>query len=193
MNNVLKILVILSLSFISFSCSKNEVKKDSKELYGDLSDLPEWVLSPKSDQGVTAVGIASPSRGGIKFQIPKAELDGKANIASIIQSKISRITKNSLRSAQVNDSDDVEDFFSQATKSVIKDLPLSGVKRINTFMAKDGTLYVQMLLTNEDYSKFIENSQKTFDSLLNKSDLARNNIDKAKQASDELFEELENE
>ncbi len=193
MKIILNIITIISILFLSFSCAKKNETPKVQDLSGDLSNLPSWVLSPESDQGVTAVGIAAPSRGGIQFQIPKAELDGKANIASIIQSKVSRITKNSLRSAGVNDNEDVEDFFAQATKEVVKDLPLSGIKRINTYRSKDGTLYVQMLLTNKDYTSFIENGQNTFEAMLQKSNIGQGNINKTEAATKALFDELENE
>ncbi len=191
-NKLIKIASIIAISF-SFACAK----KDSSEIInankGDLSDLPAWVLDPKIDDGIAAVGIASPSRGGIKFQIPKAELDAKANIAATIQSEISRITKDSLRSAKVNENDDVEEFFAQATKEVVKNLPLSGVKRLNIFKADDGTLYVHMVLRNEDYSKFLENSQKTYEARLAKTNMARENINKSEEATKDLFNELEQE
>ena len=176
---------------LSFACAK---KEGAPVVKGEgLSNLPAWVVDPSIKDGVGAVGIASPSKGGIKFQLPKAELDAKANIATAIQSQITRITKDSLRSAKVNDSDDVEEFFAQATKEVVKDLPLSGVKRLNIFRADDGTLYVQMALTNDDYSKFLENSEKTFAARLAKSNIARENIDKSQAASKEIFDELESE
>jgi hypothetical protein len=189
-NKIISLALIATLS-LSFSCSKKDVK--TKAEVGDLSNLPAWVLDPNVEGGVAAVGIASPSQGGIKFQIPKAELDAKANIAAVIQSEITRVTKDSLRSANVNGADDVEEFFAQATKEVVKDLPLSGVKRLNIFRDKDGTLYVHMILKNEDYSKFLENSQKTFTAKMAKSNIARGNINKAQEASKELFEELEKE
>ncbi len=182
---------LLTILISVISCTSNN-KENKVDLFGDLSDLPEWILSPKSENGVTAVGISNPSKGGIQFQINKAELDGKANIAAIIQSKISRITKNSLRAAKVNDNEDVEDFFAQATKEIIKDLPLSGVKRIKTYRAKDGILYVQMLLSDKDYTKFIKNGQKTFNSMLTNSNIATDNINKTQQATTSLFKELEN-
>jgi len=189
-----KILIALSAIILSFSFAC--AKKDNASINankGDLSNLPAWVLDPSVPDGVAAVGIASPSKGGIKFQLPKAELDAKANIAATIQSEISRITKDSMRSAKVNENDDVEEFFAQATKEVVKDLPLSGVKRLNIFKSDDGTLYVHMILKNDDYSKFLENSQKTFDARLAKSNMARENINKTQAASKELFDELEKE
>ena len=177
---------------LSLSCSKNE-KPVNAAIKGDLKDLPSWVLDPAVKEGIAAVGIASPSKGGIKFQLPKAELDAKANIAATIQSSISRITKDSLRSAKVNENDDVEEFFAQATKEVVKDLPLSGVKRINIFKSEDGTLYVHMVLKNEDYSKFLESSQKNLEASIAKSKISRANIDKSQEASKEIFDELEKE
>lgn len=190
-NKIFTVLSIAALSF-SFACAKKDVSSINANK-GDLSNLPAWVLDPSVKDGVAAVGIASPSKGGIKFQLPKAELDAKANIAATIQSEISRITKDSLRSARVNENDDVEEFFAQATKEVVKDLPLSGVKRLNIFKSEDGTLYVHMILNNEDYSKFLESGQKTFEARLAKSNLGRENINKSQAATKELFDELEKE
>ncbi len=188
-----KILIAASIVILSatFACAKKDAKKI--DAGGDLSNLPAWVLDPAMPDGVAAVGIASPSTGGIKFQIPKAEMDAKANIASTIQSEISRVTKEALRESKVNDVNDVEDFFSQATKEVVKDLPLSGVKRINIFKGSDGTLYVHMILKNEDYSKFLQNSENALNARIKKSGLARDNINKSQEANKAIFDELEKE
>ncbi len=188
-----KILLAASVAALIFTSSCKSKSEQIKANSGELSNLPAWVLDPAVKDGVAGVGIASPSKGGIKFQIPKAELDAKANIAATIQSEISRVTKEALRSAAVNNADDVEEFFAQATKEVVKNLPLSGVKRINIFKAEDGTLYVHMLLTNEDYSKFLNEGQKSFEARLAKSNFGRENINKTQAATKELFSELEKE
>ena len=188
-NKFLKSSLLLSATLIAVALSSCAKKNDA----GKLSGLPSWVLDPAVKEGVAAVGIASPSTGGVKFQIPKAEMDAKANIAATIQSEISRVTKNALREANVNGVNDVEDFFSQATKEVVKDLPLSGVKRINIFQAQDGTLYVHMILTGEDYSKFLDNSEKSLNAKLKKANLGRENINKSEEATKKIFDELEKE
>lgn len=195
MKNFKKIITLTSILAVSvaFSCAKKTESGSTKSAKGELSDLPSWVLDPSVKDGVGGVGIASPSKGGIKFQLPKAELDAKANIAATIQSEISRVTKNALRSAKVNENDDVEEFFAQASKEVVKNLPLSGVKRLNIFKAEDGNLYVHMVLTKEDYSKFLENSQKNLEASLAKSKLSRDNINRSQTATKELFDELEKE
>jgi len=190
-NKFLTAALVATLS-LSFSCAKKTVAPNINAK-NELSDLPSWVIDPSVTDGVGGVGIASPSKGGIQFQIPKAELDAKANIAATIQSEISRITKNSLRSAQVNGNDDVEEFFAQATKDVVKNLPLSGVKRVNMYKAADGSLYIQMVLKNEDYSKFLESSEKNFAARAAKANLGRENINKTQAATKELFDELEKE
>ncbi len=190
-NKFLTAVAITALS-LSFSCG-HKTETPNINAKNELSNLPNWVIDPSVENGVGGVGIAAPSKGGLQFQIPKAELDAKANIAATIQSEISRITKNSLRSAQVNGADDVEEFFAQATKEVVKNLPLSGVKRVNMFKSPDGTLYIQMVLKNEDYSKFLEASEKTFAARAAKSNLGRENITKTQAATKELFDELEKE
>lgn len=175
------------------SCSSNKASQTRNDNRNDLSDLPEWVLDPKIKNGVAAVGIANPSSAGVSVQIPMAELDAKANIAATIQSEVSRVTKNALRSAKVNENDDVEQFFAQATKEVVKNLPLTGARRIHMFRAKDGTLYVHMMIDDTDYTRFLKVSQKDIDQKLAKSNLGRNNIDKSRDATKDLFEELEKE
>lgn len=188
-NKIIASLAVICLS-LTVSCSHKDAKNNPGK---NLSNLPSWVLDPNVKDGIAAVGIASPSKGGIKFQIPAAELDAKANIAATIKSEISRVTKNSLRSANVNSADDVEEFFAQASKEVVKNLPLSGVRRINIFQADDKTLYVHMVLRNEDYSEFLKNSENSLAATLKKSKLSRENITKSEKASKAIFDELEKE
>jgi hypothetical protein len=185
---------IILLSFIATGCSSVRVSdlKDNKTTQ-NISELPKWILEPDMPNGVAAVGIASPSAGGIKFQIPKAEMDARANIAVAVQSEITRVTKDALREAKVNQVNDVEQVFTQATKEVVKNMPMSAAKRINIYQAADGTLYVHMILKNDDYGQYLENSQKLYEKRLRQSNLSRDNIDKSQIAVKELFDELENE
>ena len=186
-----KVTAILSI-FALFLTSCSGTKEEKKNA-GKLSDLPTWVLDPNVEDGVGGVGIAPPSRGGIKFQIPKAEMDAKANIAATIQTEINRVTKEALRESNVNGINDVEDFFSQATKEVVRNIPLSGTKRINIFQADDGTLYVHMVLREGDYSKYLKNSQRNLEKQMQEANIGRENIGNAEKASQKIFDELEKE
>jgi hypothetical protein len=184
---------ILALLLSGCAGSKTVKVNDNPKLEGDLANLPRWVIEPDINGGLAAVGMAQPSKGGLQFQIPKAEMDARANIATKINTKISRITKQALREANVSGVNDVEEVFSQATKEVIKDIPLSGVKRINMYKAKDGVLYVRMQITEEDYSKYLENSHKIYEKMLRGSNLSKSRLTRAQEAANELFEELDRE
>ena len=186
-------IISVILSLLVFSCAKNGSKPANEVKNDNLSNLPAWVLSPEVEGGVAGVGIASKSKGGFKFQVAQAEMDAKANIASQIQSEISRVTKNALREAKVNEADDVEDVFSQATKEVVKNMPLSGATRINIFKDDEGTLYVHMILKNKDFSSYLKNSQKVYEDRLKAANVGRENLDKSQAAVKELFDELEKE
>lgn len=184
----MKKLFTLALLLVSVSCAKNQsfVNKTN-------SDLPEWINAEDEKGEIGAVGIASPSKGGYKFQIQIAELDAKGNIAAKINSEISRVTKQALRSANVNMADDVEEFFSQATKEVVKDMPLAGAVRTKTYIAKDGTLFVYVSLKEGAYDFFLKSAETTLQSRLKKSKLSRANIDESERASKAIFDELEKE
>lgn len=189
-----KLLAIILSATLLLSCSKtviSDLGKNSKTQ--NIAELPDWVVNPDVKDGVAGVGIASPSVGGIKFQIPQAEIDAKANIAAAINSEISRITKDALRESKIAEVNDIEQVFTQATKDVIKNMPMSGVKRINMYQAKDGSLYIRMVLKNDDYGKYLQNSQKMYESRLRQANLSRDNLDKSQAAVKSLFDELDKE
>ncbi len=188
-----KLLALILASTLLFSCSKNISDLSGSSKTQNIGDLPEWVVIPDSNikDGVAGVGIASPSVGGIKFQIPQAETDARANIATVISAEISRITKDALREAKVGEVNDVEQVFSQATKEVVKNMPMSGAKRTDIYQAKDGTLYIRMVLKAEDYSKYLDNSQKIYENRLKKANLSRENLDKSQAAVKGMFDELD--
>lgn len=184
----MKKIALILVTLLAVSCAKN------KEFVNHSgTELPEWVMNPAVENGIGAVGIASPSQGGIKFQLGIAELDAKGSIAVQLGSEISRITKNALRSAKVNENDDVEEFFAQATKEVANSIPLSGVIRDKFFCAKDGTLYVHVVLRKGEYNSFLRDNETKLANKLKKSNLGRENINKSQEAVKEIFSELDTE
>ena len=191
MKNIFKLLVLAVLTTGIVSCSSSKKVEPVK-----VSNLPEWVINPDSELKSTeigAIGIASPSKGGEKFQFKQAELDAKANLAAKIGSEISRVTKNALRSAKVNEADDVEEFFAQATKEVVKNFPMSGAVRRNMYVDDKGSMYILVVMDENNYTKFLNASERKLKSELKKSNLSRENIDKSQEATKSLFDELETE
>lgn len=187
--NLIAILLLLG----NCSSDKKEMLEDSKKISGKNIDLPAWIIDPKIDDGIAAVGISSPSKGGFRFQIPKAEADAKANIAGILQSEISRVTKNALRESKLNDVNDVEEFFSQATKDVVKNVKLAGAERINMYQSADGSLYIRMAIRKNNYAQALKDSERLFKQVIANSQLGQENINKSQEAVQNLFDELEEE
>lgn len=184
----MKKLSLIILILATISCSKHDLFVNNTN-----TELPEWINAEDAKGEIGAVGIASPSKGGYKFQIQIAELDAKGNIAAKINSEISRVTKQALRSTNVNMTDDVEEFFSQATKEVVKDMPLAGAVRDKVYIAKDGTMFVHIILKEGAYDFFLKSAETTLQSRLRKSKLSRANIDESEKASKAIFDELEKE
>ena len=187
----LRVISTITLSLLTLNLTNCSSQNKILDLAGD--SVPEWVVDPSVSDGIGGAGIASPSKGGLKFQIPVAELDAKADIASRIQSNISRVSKVALRSGAVNENDDVEQFFSQATKEVIKDQRLLGVKRDKMYRGKDGTLYIHMTMSEKDYTKYLDVLENSMIAKAKMSQLSRNNINKTQEAVKEIFDELEKE
>lgn len=183
MRKLFSVLLILSLHSCIVACSSNKNFVNKSE-----TDLPEWF---NSSEELNGIGIASVSQGGIKYQIAIAELDAKGNLATKVYSEISRITKDALRSANINNSDDVEEFFAQATKEVVNNLPFNGMTRDKTYISKDGTLYVRVVLKQSDYLKSLEKSKSSLLEKLKAQNIARESINKSEEATKAIFDELE--
>ena len=189
-----KIIIPAVLGISIISCTPQIIPPHLKEVKNiEIDSLPKWVLKPDVEYGVGAVGISSKSRGGFRVQIKKAEMDAKANIANKIQSEISQVTKEALRESNVNGINDIEEIFSQATKEVTKSTYLSGVSRVSLHQDKEGNLYVHMVLSDKDYSRFLRNSQRMYEQRLKNANLGRDNLNKSQEAVKELFDELEKE
>jgi hypothetical protein len=189
-----KIIAISLLSLSTFACviKKAPEAQQPKADAGVFANFPIWVLDPRVEGKVAAVGISSPSKGGIKVQLAQAETDARANIAQQIRTELSRITKDSLRKANVDNNEAFESSFSQATKEVVKDVPLSGAVRQALFVdPKNGDLYVHVIIDQTIIKKYLEESMDTYSKSLQAAGATRKTIDATEQAMSSLFNELD--
>jgi hypothetical protein len=192
MKHIVTILVLSSLFFLN-SCNSKKIIEENK-VSAELAHLPNWVLNPNLEDSIAAVGISPKNRGGLRFQIPQAEADARANIAAQINTEISRLTKDALRSADISGNQDVESTFSQVTKALIKKVPLRGAKRINMYKdPTDGSLYIHMSLDNEMILNYFKQKKQLFANSLQANNIARDNLDKAEKAVEKMFNELDKE
>lgn len=197
LTKIKKIMKKLSIFLVSCALLLSSCAKDfsnpalSKVDRGELKNLPEWVFAPDVDNGVAGVGIAPGSRGGFRVQIKKAEMDARANIATRIQSEISRITKDAIRESDLNGVNDVEQVFTEATKEVVKNMLISGAVRTDIYKGTDKTLYIRMVLKDKDYSRYLRNSENVYKARLRAANLGKENLDKSQAAVKVLFDELD--
>jgi hypothetical protein len=195
----LSILPILSIIFFQ-SCGDNSQKKNQQSFSetGKLSqlNLPEWVIDPSIEGKLSAVGIAQKTAGGIKMQIAQAESDAIANMAAQIQTSVSRITKESMRRAGVatdsKTSEAVDQYFAQATKSIVKDVPISGAKRKNIYQSPtDGTLYIQMFIDQTAIKEYLVSSSDNITKGMKDFGLTQKTISQTENSMKDLFNELD--
>ena len=156
----------------------------------NINNLPSWVLNPKVEGGIAAVGLAGYSKHGIEIMLPQAEMDARAKLAGQIQTIVSQVQKKAMRAVKVNDVDEFEKSFKSATKEVIKKMPLSGARRINMYQSNDGTLYVHTVIEKREVSKYIGDMKNTFKKELLKKQLSKQNIEDGMKVLDNMMNEL---
>lgn len=186
--------LLFGLFLVLFSCTKSESQKDIGSL--QQLNLPEWVIDPSVDGMISAVGIAPKTAGGIKMQIAQAEADAMGNMASQIQTTVSRVTKDSLRRASVatqeKTTEAVDGYFAQATKSVVKNVPISGAKRKNIFKdPSTGDLYIQMVLDQSIVKQYLLERTSSLAQGMKDFNATQSVIAQTESAMKDLFNEID--
>lgn len=199
--HTMKKLGIILLASISLLQSCGDSKKPQEQSFKDTGkltqlNLPEWVIDPSIEGKIAAVGIAPKTVGGIKMQIAQAESDAVANMAAQIQTSVSRITKESMRragvSTEVKSSEAVDQYFAQATKNVVKDVPISGAKRKNIYQSpSDGTLYIQMVIEPTAVKEYLISMADDLAKGMKDFGVTQKTIAQTENAMKDLFTELD--
>ena len=181
-----KLLILLSVLGLLVSCgTKGTVTNNGQ-------DLPQWVIDPSFDGKIAGIGIAGKSHGGFAVQRSIAITKAKGDLAARIESKVSQISKAALQQAKTNNlGDDFISNFEEGTTVIVKGLSLSGITPVN-IKKIDGELYVRVALDGKDYSKLVNNVQKSIERKVQKSQKSQNIIKKSLEATKKLFDELKN-
>ncbi len=173
----------------SAGLSKEEQQK--QEMIKANNSLPDWVLNPQVEGGIAAVGIAGYSKHGMQVMLPQAEMDARAKLAGQIQTEVSRVQKQAMRHNKINDLDDFENVFKQATKEVVKKIPLSGARKVKQYQAPDGTLYVLMVIEKRDVAKEVADMKDTYLEHMKQAKMTRQSLDEGMKVLDDMMKELE--
>lgn len=192
------LLVLLAATVIIFTgCSTKSdldpVEKQKEAQIEANNNLPSWVQDPKVEGGISAVGVTGYSKHGMQIMLPQAEMDGRAKLAGQIQTVVSRVQKKAMRHNQINELDDYEGVFKQASKEVIKNMPLSGARKMKQFQASDGTLYVLMVIEKREVSRYLNDMTSTYKDRMNEAKMTRESLDQGMKVLDDMMKELDKE
>ncbi len=166
-------------------------QKQKKEMINSVNNLPAWVINPKVEGGIAAVGIAGYSKHGQQVMLPEAEMDARSKLAGKIQTIISQLQKKAMRHTKVNDIDELDTAFKQATKEVIKKMPLSGANRINMYQSEDGTLYIHTVIQKREVAEYLVDVKGSYKQHMEDAKLSRQNIDEGMKVLDSMMDELD--
>lgn len=192
--------ICISLSLVSVvlftGCGQKEVviPKDKKtQMIESTNSLPSWITNSKIDNGIAAVGLTGYSKHGIEVMLPQAEMDGRVKLAGQIQTIVSDLKEKSLRHNKIDQLDNFETAFKVGSKEVISKIPLSGARRIAMFQAKDGTLYVHMVIEKRAVASNLKNMKSVYKEQMEASDMTRKSIDQGMKVLDDMMNELDKE
>jgi len=188
----------VALAVLFSGCANKSVEPKSEfekkeQMVKTTNSLPHWIVDPRVEGGIAAVGIAGYSKWGIEVMLPQAEMDARARLAGKIQTVISDLQKRVMRRVKIGEIDDYETSFKKASKELIKKIPLSGANRTDMYQAKDGTLYVLMVIQKREVAKYIDKSKEIYKKHMEEAKMSRERIDEGMKVLDSMVKELDEE
>lgn len=155
--NKIKYSFIIAMLIILASCSNKQQSYSLEPIKNctfpdnPKEDAPLWVCNvPIEGFAVTGVGSVSASKAGIQFMTNQAAANARVVIAQELKTRVSNEIKNYIESKGLGDSEVVINVSSSVT-SQITDNNLIGSKILRTASSSNGTLYVLVGLTKENY------------------------------------------
>jgi hypothetical protein len=189
--------VVVSLG-VSGCAKKPTQTVEHQAEYGELSklNLPNWVLSPYYDlpsEVIAGVGISkAPSPNDqLKFLLIQAESTARAEIATSLQTEISRLTKDAMQSASIDSINAVENSFATVTTEIVKNVPLNGAVRDKIFQDKNGIVYVRMIIKSSIVKEYLKSNIDNYSEAMRQAGVTRKSIQDTNASLKHLFDELD--
>ena len=170
-NLALMVIAISALIVISCSSTKGDARDTAVYKQNEELNRPHWVGAQfttkmnKShyyweggvdDAGFFASGEAKYS--DVKTSTQAADLDGKAALANYAKQNITSIASE-LSKNEGGDSETEKELqnFTQTVSSIT----ISGIMRVDRYIAEDGTVYVLMYVPTEEVEKALKNKDNS--------------------------------
>lgn len=144
MSKIKIILTFLTLALLA-ACSGTQTNMSKGFSSPSLDGAPQWVLDPASAGGLTAVGSAAKSPGGIQFQRNEAMATGRDELARMLSVKVKNSFKNFSEQTGVGDSQTFDKVTTDVSQQLAKQT-LNGSKQKDLWLAQDGTMYILVSL-----------------------------------------------
>ena len=196
---IMQAMGIITIVMMS-GCSSKAVKPQPtikqmkiQEEANSFNDLPGWIRHPIFKNGIAEVGIARYTEGGPSFMISKAELFAEAELAKKIQNKISALSQSDRRQSDISNLDEYETNFRQVAEAYIKDVVISGAKRIHTYQSPhSGAMYVMMVIDFKTIADNLENVKHNIEKKMEEANMSRKFIEQGSKDLDKSISLMRN-
>lgn len=185
-----KLALLLSFLVLVVSCSpkpKPKVSQESKYAK-EFANAPSWVLNPKVEGALAAVGSAKIGPAGIQMAREEALAAARDELARIIAVKVKNMFKRFVQTTGVGDQQTVDKVSVSVSKQVSKAL-LSGSMQRDMWISPSDTLYVLVVIDPKQAQTVVKEAVRT--SLKNQKALWQMIL--AKHYDKELDKEIEKE
>jgi len=188
-NSIVKnLLAVVTSCFMIIGCSQDKVSVDTTYISPKLKNAPKWVTLPQVDGFIAEIGSASQNAGDdFNFQREEAMSNARENLAKQIEIKVNTMFKSFNASTGSGKNTIFDKSIEQVSKQIASKT-LFGSRVKDTWISKNGTLFVLMVIDTKVIEDYMEYAIKT--SFNNDRGLHRRFL--ASKAQKELKKELEN-
>ena len=153
--------------------------------YSQTKKYPEWVTSPRYENGIAGVGSAKITNLGFDFARKEAMANARADIASQIAIKVNATFKSYMAKSGIDKNSAVDKVVEEIYKDIVSE-EVTGSRIERTWESPEGELFVLMVVDNSNIIKRAVNSAEKSESAEEVEEF------QDEEAQEQLRQELEN-
>jgi len=133
-----KVIIPIMVGLLLIGCASTNRSGSTEE--SAMKDVPDWFLNPPKAEGVY-YGVGSAKKQNPSLAKNAATARARNEIARAVEAKVSTMLKDFMQESGVGDNAQALEFTEMVTKQV-SSVALKGSTIKNTYLTKDGTIYV---------------------------------------------------